>query len=249
MASLLRWYTHKKPALAVQLSGKSQDAVSACAFEDCVTTHISLWLAGTQLAWSTSSPLATGRTGIRFLHFLLSSPTWPSLHHKFLLPMIHACTFCIAPSPHLGLSDTLLHCPSTLLTHEAQRLPPLLPSAQNVPSLHCCPDSSQQTLKPMSLRCSQWHSSVCNQQWQATRPSTTHSAQVWPLLHWQGLVTYRGIICCKTKAQFLYKLKKFPRNITFQDCVFKRPQMYTLVLVPKEKEKNPTLWVNEFLPK
>lgn len=111
MASLLRWYTHKKPALAVQLSGKSQDAVSACAFEDLITTHISLWLAGTQLAWSTSSPLATGRTGIRFLYFLLSSPTWPPLHHKFLLPMIHACTFCIAPSPHLGLSDALLHCP------------------------------------------------------------------------------------------------------------------------------------------
>lgn len=98
-ASLLRQYTYKKMEPSVQLSGKSSDALCACAFEGCIIIHISLWSAATWPAWSVSSPAATGRTGIRFLCFLLSPPTWPSLHHKFLLLMIHACTFSILSSP------------------------------------------------------------------------------------------------------------------------------------------------------
>lgn len=141
--------------LAVQLVGKSQDALSAYAFEDCIITHTSLWSAGTQLARSASSPLATGGTGICFLHFLLSSLTWPSIHHKFLLLMIHAYTFSILSldsSLSVSLTEALLHHPVYPLhpwDPKASITTPQLPCT--LTPCHCCQDSRQQMLKPRRL--------------------------------------------------------------------------------------------------
>lgn len=46
-ASLLRLQTHRKMELSVLISGKSSDALCACAFEGCIIMHISLPSAAT----------------------------------------------------------------------------------------------------------------------------------------------------------------------------------------------------------
>lgn len=89
--------------------------------------------AGTQPAWSVSSPRATGGTGIRFLCFLLSSPTWPARHHKFLLLMIHACTFSTLTSPQIPHSPYCWGSPSSSF---CLSLPPWDPEAATTTPQH-----------------------------------------------------------------------------------------------------------------
>lgn len=73
-ASLLRLHTSKKMELSAQISGKSSDALCACAFEGCIITHQPAICCDLT---SLKCQFTTWRTGIHFLCFLHSPPTWP----------------------------------------------------------------------------------------------------------------------------------------------------------------------------
>lgn len=138
--------------------------------------------------------------------------------------------------------------PSILFTQAIQRLPPLLLVFQNTPAdaisslLLSLPPRFQVT--DAKTNESQW----CSRQgsFKKTLPPAATAQQTfnctlcitaWPPVYRQGRFTYGGILCCKTKAQVLHILKKFPGHTGFQDWVLKKPQIYALVLVPKKKKK------------
>lgn len=147
---------------------------------------------------------------------------------------------------------------SILFNHVTQRLSPLLPGFQNKPVdaissllLSLLPRFQATDAKiNKSPWCSRWYRFIKSLPPAVTAQQTFNCIlciTAWPLLYWRGLFTYRAIICWKTKAQVLHKLKKFPGHMGFQDRVLKRPQIYALVLVPKKKKKKPypfTEWVS-----
>lgn len=94
-ASLLRLQTHRKMELSVLISGKSSDALCACASEGCVIMHTSLPSAATWAAWSVSSApeqQAFTSSAPAFTTYLTTVPQIPTPYDSCLCFLYPICS-------------------------------------------------------------------------------------------------------------------------------------------------------------
>lgn len=153
-ASLLRLQTHRKMELSVLISGKSSDALCACAFEGCIIMHISLPSAATWAAWSVSSPpeeLAFISSASGFHH--LPDHCTTNSYSLWFMPVLSPSY--LLPKFPTSLGETVFHCPPVSsspmrcrgLHHyfPASCKCPLTPS---LPCFSCFLNSRQQILNP-----------------------------------------------------------------------------------------------------